>query len=220
MFKKVLVAEDIKMINEGVKKALISFGIHNIEFVQYCDDAYLLLKKAEKEKEPFDLLITDLNFKEDFRKQNLENGTDLLKLIRKEKTPIKIIAFSIEDRVEKVKQLFSFYKINAYVSKGREDIEDLKKAILAVYNNKIYLSPNVDIALNKTTFQIKPLDLELLSLLEQGNNQAEISSILKENDTKPNSVSAIEKRINNLKIHFKAKNTINLIAKAKDLGII
>ncbi|TQD39023.1 response regulator [Haloflavibacter putidus] len=220
MFKKVLVAEDIKMINEGVKIALTDFGITHIDFVQYCDDAFLKLKKANLENQAFDLLITDLNFKKDFRKQNLKNGTDLLRAIQKEDFSIKTIAFSIEDRTEKVKQLFDSYKIDAYVCKGRQDIQDLKKAITQVYQNKIYLSPSVDAALNQESLQVQSFDLELLMLVEKGYSHHEISTLLKKRNLKPNSVSAIEKRLNSLKIHFKAKNTINLIAKAKDLGII
>jgi transcriptional regulator len=57
-------------------------------------------------------------------------------------------------------------------------------------------------------------------MLEQGHHQSEISKIFKKQSTSPSSTSTIEKRINNLKTYFKAKNTINLVAKAKDLGII
>ena len=46
------------------------------------------------------------------------------------------------------------------------------------------------------------------------------SFILKENNIKPSSLSSIEKRLNKLRIDFKANNAIHLVSTAKDLGLI
>ena len=74
MFKKVLVVDDHDDINKGVSGILKTFNITNIINAQYCDDAYLKIKKAELDKASFDLVITDLNFKEDYRNTKIESG--------------------------------------------------------------------------------------------------------------------------------------------------
>ncbi|MGC1633782.1 MAG: response regulator, partial [Gelidibacter sp.] len=40
------------------------------------------------------------------------------------------------------------------------------------------------------------------------------------NNTTPNSLSSIEKKLNKLRIQFKANNAIHLVAIVKDLGLI
>ncbi|MDR6300998.1 response regulator [Mesonia maritima] len=219
--KKVLVAEDISIINAGVEQALQEQEIDNISFVQYCDDAYLHLKKAVQEENAFDLLITDLSFSEDYRKGNLNEGVDLIKKIREEKIPIKILVFSIENRREFVKNIIETESVEAFVSKGRNDKKDLIEAIQALKQNKKYISPQLKTRLQqKNAIEIDNYDVNLLTYLADGKNQAEISKCFKAENISPSSISAIEKRINTLKIYFRAKNSVNLIAKAKDIGII
>ena len=46
MFSKVIVAEDQDDINKGVVASLKELGVPEIQHVQYCDDAYLKIKKA------------------------------------------------------------------------------------------------------------------------------------------------------------------------------
>ena len=57
MFQKVLIAEDMDFINSGIKSELIKLEIKEIEYVQYCDEALLKLKRAKLDGIPFDLLI-------------------------------------------------------------------------------------------------------------------------------------------------------------------
>ena len=67
MFQKVLIAEDMDFINSGIKSQLSELGIKQIDYVQYCDEALLKLKCAKLlDKEPYDLLISDLSFDEDY----------------------------------------------------------------------------------------------------------------------------------------------------------
>jgi hypothetical protein len=57
-----------------------------------------------------------------------------------------------------------------------------------------------------------------LKLLSNGYILEEISKEFKNTGIIPNGSSSIEKRINKLKIYFKANNNVHLIANAKDLG--
>lgn len=221
MYKKVLVADDLVSINEGVVHTLNSLDITGVKQVTYCDEAYLLIKRAEKDNYPYELLITDLSFVADHRKQRYTSGDELAAVIKKEHPAIKIIIYSVEDRFQRVRQLYNEVHIDAYVCKGRDGIAELKEAITTIYGGDRYISPKVAMALSKNAnLEIDEYDINLMRLLSYGYSQEEISIELKEKNTSPSSVSAIEKKLNKLKIQFRANNAIHLVALVKDLGLI
>ena len=221
MFKKVLISDDLGSINKGVLTVLEGLNINNVEQVQYCDDAYLKIKRAVVDQFPFDLLITDLSFIKDHREQKHTSGEALIIALNKEYPELKVIVYSVEDRLQRVRLLINTHHVNGYVCKGRNGLSELEKAILAVYNNDIYLSSEVQQALNsKTDLEIDDFDIQLLDLLSKGLSQDDISKQLKKNNITPSSLSSIEKKLNRLKIQFQANNAIHLIAKVKDLGLI
>ncbi len=221
MFKKVLIADDLDSINEGVVHTLHSLDTSCVKHVSYCDEAYLLIKRAEKDNHPYELLITDLSFVADHRKQKLTSGDELAAIIKKEHPAIKIIIYSVEDRFQRVRQLYNETHIDAYVCKGRDGIAELKEAIATVYEEDRYISPKVATALSKNAnLEIDEYDITLMRLLSYGYSQEEISTALKAKNVAPSSVSAIEKKLNKLKIQFRANNAIHLVALVKDLGLI
>ena len=89
MFNKVLVSDDLGIINEGVSNILHELNINEIVKTQYCDDSYIKIKKAILDDEPFDLLITDLSFKADYREQTFATGEDLIRGLRQDNIHIK-----------------------------------------------------------------------------------------------------------------------------------
>ena len=221
MFTKVLVVEDMDDINKGVNSTLQDLGIVKIDQVQYCDDAYLKIKRALKDKKPYKLLISDLSFKTDHREQQYPSGEDLIKIVQEVQPDLKVIVYSVEERLQRVRTLVNNYHINAYVCKGRHGLKELSKAIHATYIGKQYLSPQVEKALHKkSNLEINDYDIELIKQLSLGLSQDEISWYFKEINISPNSLSSIEKHLNKLKIQFKANNATHLVTKAKDLGII
>ncbi|MGH1384832.1 response regulator [Kordia sp.] len=221
MFTKVLIAEDMDDINTGVLTVLSKLEIAKIDHAQYCDDADLKAKKARKDKKPYELLITDLSFVKDHREQILNSGEDLIVKLKSEQPNLKIIVYSVEDKLQRVRRLVSEYGIDAYVCKGRKSLQELANAIKEVFKGEQYLSQKIGAALSpKNDMEIDDYDIELLKLLSKGMSQDEIASNLKERSISPNSLSSIEKRLSKLKIYFKANNAIHLIANAKDLGLI
>ncbi len=222
MFHKVLVAEDLDSISITVGQALEELSVSEIHHAKYCDDALLKVKKALKDNHPYDLLVSDLSFKTDHRKTQLNSGDELIAAVKKLQPTIKTIVFSIEDKSFRIKSLFNNVGINAFVSKGRNSIPELKKAIQGVFdNNSKILSPELSHALrDKSLIEIESYDILLLKSLSNGLTLDEIALDFKKTKIVPNGSSSIEKRINKLKIFFKANNNVHLIAIAKDLGLV
>ena len=73
---------------------------------------------------------------------------------------------------------------------------------------------------DKSLIEIETYDISLLKLLSKGLILDEIALDFKSLGIVPNVSSSIEKRINKLKIYFKANNNVHLIAMAKDLGVL
>ncbi|MDX6189831.1 DUF5932 domain-containing protein [Flavobacterium sp. FlaQc-52] len=222
MFKKVLVAEDLDSISITVIQVLEDLNIPIIDHVKYCDDALLKIKKGIAEKDPYDLIISDLSFKSDHRKVKLSSGEELIAAINKVQPSIKKIIFSIEDKSYRIQSLFNDLAINAYISKGRNSIDELKKAIERTFRNeeKIVSSNLSSTFSDKAVIEIESYDISILKLLAKGYTLENISSEFKNVSITPNGTSSIEKRINKLKTFFKANNNVHLIAIAKDLGLI
>ncbi|MFB3390257.1 response regulator [Flavobacterium sp. LAR06] len=222
MFKKVLVAEDLDSISIAVIQVLEDLKIPTIHHVKYCDDGLLRVKKALLENAPYDLLITDLSFKSDHRKTALSSGDELIEAINAVQPSLKKIVFSIEDKSYRIKSLFNDLKINAYVSKGRNSINELRKAIEGTFRGEEkILSSDLSFSFNdKALIEIESYDISILKLLAQGYILENIASEFKSSSITPNGTSSIEKRINKLKIYFKANNNVHLIAIAKDFGLV
>ena len=222
MFQKVLIAEDLDSISIAVVQALQAISISDIYHAKYCDDALLKIKKALHDKAPYDLLISDLSFKADHRENKLVSGEELIEAVKKIQPDIKTIVFSIEDKFFRINSLFHTLKINAYISKGRDSIPELQNAIQRIYNHED-VKPTAAIAhamRDTSLFEIESYDITLLKSLSNGLTLDEISTNFKSTGIVPNGSSSLEKRINRLKIYFKANNNVHLIAITKDLGLV
>ena len=193
MFKKVIVAEDFDSINLGIEQALTDLGIVDFQHSKYCDDAFTKIRVALQNNEPCDLLISDLSFKADSRDIKITSGDDLIQKVRELQPEIKIIAYSVEDKSYRIKSLFDNSNINGFVLKGRNSIEELKKAIhLISTSDEKYISPEVASALQeKNNFEIDDLDINILKQLSLGTPQDDISDTFKELNIKPNSTAKV-----------------------------
>ncbi|MEW7277890.1 response regulator transcription factor [Aquimarina sp. 2201CG1-2-11] len=222
MFTKVLVAEDYEIANQGIIRILNDeIGIATIHEAKYCDDAYLKFRKAYNEQQPFQLLITDLSFREDHKVQTRTSGIELIEDVRKTQTDIKVIVYSQENRPDKINMLFDKHKIDGYVCKGQNAVKELIACVEGVYNNNTVFPPELtNTSADNLMVHLDDLDMILLEELAQGFTKKEICSKLKKQKITPNSESSIDKRVSKLFDSFKAKNTTHLVAIVKDLGIL
>lgn len=208
-------------INHAVASVLREFNIKKVEHAQYCDKAWLLSKKAMMEEEPFDLLICDLSFKKDHRNEKITSGRELIALLKHENPNLKIVVNSIEDHPQTVKTLWDSGNIEGYVCKDRNGMKDLKEAIIKVSSGEKYNSAGIEQALNQDNLlMLSDFEINILNFISHGFTQDEIQDKLKEKRISPNSKSAIEKRLKELRDQFNARTTPHLIGIVKDLNLI
>jgi two-component system, NarL family, captular synthesis response regulator RcsB len=222
MFTKILIVDDIDFNNEAAVQSLKELNITTIDCSKYCDEALLKIKKAQKDNQPYQVVISDLSFKPDHRSENLKSGQELIQVVKQLFPKIKIIAFSIEDKPYNIKTLFDNYKIDGYVLKSRNSMQELKKAVETIYtSDQNFLSAELQyIHQDKTVNEIDNYDITILKHLSLGVLQENMETKFKELGITPSSKSTIEKHISKLKIYFQAKNTVHLVSITKDLGII
>lgn len=224
MFKKILVVEDIEIANYGIIKILVDKNIISktrIMHTQYCDKAIIFFKQALQNNEPFDLVITDLSFDRNYWAEDIASGVELIKKLRFFHPNIKIIVYSIENKISKINSLFSDLKINGFVAKDGYDAKELINAVTEVYTGKVYKSSQLQNLLDqKKSMELTDYQKILIEKLLEGLSQREVQQYFKKHNITPNSISIIEKRIEKLKIDFGANNTLHLIAILKDFGLI
>lgn len=221
MFKSVLIAEDHESISISVKKTLAELGVVQTDYVYYCDDAVMRIQKAIKAAEPYELLITDLSFEEDHRKQQVLTGAELIMAVRKIQPTIKVLVFSGETKPAVIDHLFTSLQINGYVRKARNDAKELKQALAAIYKGNRYLSGDVKQNIKeKNAYEFSDFDIMIISLLSNGKLQKDIPTYLQQHQIKPSGLSSVEKRLNLMKETLGFAKNEQLVAFCKDMGII
>ena len=221
MFKKVLIAEDHESTNISVRKTLADLGIKNADYVYYCDDALVRIKKAVQNSKPYDLLITDLSFEEDHNIQQISGGAALIKAAKQLQPALKTLVFSAENKPAFIESLFKDLKIDGYVRKARHDAQELKAAIIDISEDKKYVSVSLrQVLKEKNAHEFTNLDVNIISLLAQGVHQKNIPTYLQEKNIKPSGLSSIEKRLGLMKDVLGFSKNEQLIVFCKDMGII
>ena len=222
MFRKVLIADDYDSNNQPVAQLLLKkLNVSNVSDALYCDDALLKFKKALQDDSPFELLITDLSFLEDYRERKLTTGLELIDAVRKLQPKVKVIVFAGEKRPSKIKQIIASHSIDAYVPKGRSALKDLEKAIISINKEGTYFPHELEHNLkNEQLLILENYDKDILKHIACGGTKEEVSAIFKTKKISPCSVSSIEKRLQKLYLSFNAKNTTHLIFIAQKEGLI
>ncbi|RZK50661.1 MAG: response regulator transcription factor [Pedobacter sp.] len=220
MFEKVLVVEDHQTSSKAVAKIIEDLKIPFCEYLYYCDDALIRIKKELQTGQPFDLLITDISFIEDHRPQKLKSGLELIKAAKALQPHLKVIIFSVEGRPTPIKSYFQELEINGYVQKGRLDAIELSQAVLQAAQGKRYMPYQLKETLAPTNnFNFTDYDITVIKLLAQGKLLSEIPQILAELKITPSSKSSMEKRLNHIKTVLDFKKNEQLVAFCKDMGV-
>lgn len=221
MIKKVLIAEDHESANLSVQRTLEELGIADPDYVFYCDDALLKIKKAKQDGRPYELLITDLSFEEDQTKPNLRDGRALIEAARVVQPDLKILVFSLESRAAVIGMLFEQHGIDGYVRKARNDAKELKTAIESIGADRRYQPRHLQqLIQQKNVHSFTEYDVAILTLMTQGKRQKEIPTYLRERGFQASKLSSIEKRLKLIREVLEFTNNEQLIAYCKDMGIV
>ncbi len=222
MFKKVLIAEDHGITGSGVANTLKNLSIPKYVTVHYCDDAMLKIKAALLQNEPFDLLITDLSFKEDHRNRKIQSGEELIAEVRTMQPNIRILVYSVEHRVGKIRKLLETDKVDAFVGKERQDFKEIANALTEITKGKVYTSPHLKQMLRNSDnlLELDSYDILTLKLLAKGLKQEEIAAYFQEKKFPASSLRSIQDRLGKLKTLLAAKTPSQLVAQAIHKGFI
>jgi len=221
MIKKVLIAEDYESSNLSIQKTLEEMAIPDPDYVYYCDDALVRIKKAFKDGEPYDLLITDLYFDVDHLKQQIGNGTELIAAARAAHPALRILVFSAEGRTPVIRALYEESNIDGYVRKGRNDAKQLKVAIAQIARNERYFPQFFVLATRPgNVHNFTPFDITIITLMAKGLRQKEIPAYLERNKITPSGLSSVEKRLNRIREALNFSNNEQLVAYCKEIGIV
>lgn len=221
MITKVLIAEDHESANISVQKTLEELSITQVEYVYYCDDALDRITRTAGTSHSYDLLITDLSFEPDGRKQVLSEGRELIRAVRNIQPDLKVLVFSAESRPTTIEQLYNHLGIDGYVRKARHDARELKQAITEIAQHRRYLPRHLQQLINnKNAYEFTKFDKLIITLLAEGMLQKDIPAYLQQQQIKPSGLSTIEKRLNQMKEALEFTKNEQLVAFCKDMGII
>jgi len=220
MIKKVLIAEDHESANISLQKTLEDLGIPPVDYVHYCDDALVKIKKAKQDNQTYDLLITDLYFEADHNTQKIADGTELIKAARRIQPDLRVLIFSAENRPAIIDALFNQQEIDGYVRKARNDAKELKQALENIANNQRHYPRHLTQHIKQlNTYEFSDLDITIVSLLEQGVRPKDIPDQLQKRQFKAK-LSTVEKRLNSMRESLNLTSNAHLVAYCKDMGII
>lgn len=223
MFKKILIAEDVDSVSLGLKTWLTGqYPQADIRSTKYCDEALLKVKRSVTENAPFDLIITDLSFMEDHQPATIKTGEELIVAIRQILPTAKIVVYSVSDAPQRVYNVFHNLEINAFVAKGCESISEFTEALNLLQDTEAtYISPHMLKWVEEYSHSdINDDDILLLKWLSTGISQKEMSTRLQALDKSYQNIASIEKKLKRLKKMLNASSSIQLVANAKDIGLI
>ncbi len=190
---KVMLVDDHEMVREGVKQ-LIEFD-GNIQVTAQASNGADCLKLLKKEIP--DILLLDINMLG-------MNGIDVVKTIRKEQIPVKVLILTVHNEVEYLINLVDI-GIEGYILKDSSSAE-LIKAIEHIARGESYIQPDLIPALNSRLInrdedrgKIESLtkrELEVLKLVAKGHFNKEIANQLDISErTVKNHISSIFRKI-------------------------
>lgn len=221
MFERVLIAEDHHSMNSWVKQTLHALQTTEIKQAHYCDDAYNLLKLALSKGNPYDLLITDLSFREDRKDQKLSSGRDLIHAAKQLQPELRVLVFSGENQPAVIRTLYEQLNIDGYVPKGPQDEEDMNNALKQIADRKIYVPLEFRQAVrSKNAHDFTKYDLIIIKELARGTFQKNIPAVLEYEGFKASSLSSVEKRLGQIRDALSFSKNEQLIAYCKDHYII
>ncbi|SHL76310.1 two component transcriptional regulator, LuxR family [Anaerocolumna jejuensis DSM 15929] len=190
---RVVIADDHRMIREGLKQLLELEG--DIAIVGEAGDGIECLEKIEIAKP--DVLLLDINMPR-------MGGLKVLERLKEIKSTTKVLILTIHNEIEYLLKAVEI-GVNGYVLKDSES-DLLRKAIFAVYSGETFIQPNMVPLLNEklegkedmtsSESLLTKREMEVLKLITEGLFNKEIAYNLSISEkTVKNHVSNIFRKI-------------------------
>lgn len=193
MCVKVMIADDHKMIREGLKQLIELEG--DIRVIDEAENGLECIEKLEINKP--DLLLLDINMPK-------MNGIQTLEKIKEEKMDLKVLMLTVHSEVEYLLKAVDI-GVDGYILKDADSAE-LRKAIFSVLEGNNYIQSSLIPLLNSKMIardvdseKIKLLtkrEFEILIKISSGMCNKEIGDMLQISErTVKNHISSIFKKI-------------------------
>ncbi|MDO3641282.1 response regulator [Mucilaginibacter sp. L3T2-6] len=220
-FNRILIVEDQDMANLSLRITLEGLGMPLPVHRYHTSHAILLLKKALLEKEPFDLLVTDLYFEDEGTAKQSPDGIELIRQAKRVQPELKVLVFSTESKIAVIRRLYEESGIDGFVRKARGDAGELKNALEQLSGNRRYYPRDYrSLAAKGNQHDFTDRDKEIIRLLNEGFSQREIADWLELNGMPPFGLSSVEKRLKLMREAMNFSKNQQLIGFCKDLGMI
>ena len=193
MSVNILLADDHKMIREGLKQLLEMYD--DIKVVGEAGDGFECLNLADKTHP--DVILLDINMP-------VMNGIEVLQEIKKKSISVKILVLTVHNEVEYLLKAVDI-GVDGYIMKDAESAE-LKNAINCIMQGETYIQPSLVPALNNRLVSrdidkekinsLTKRELEVLIEVANGMFNKEIATSLNISErTVKNHISNIFKKI-------------------------
>ena len=169
---RVLIADDHKMVREGLRRILEFDG--EIQVIDEADNGEECIKKIRSSKP--DIVLLDINMP-------VMNGIEALQEIRKKKLKTKVIILTVHNEIEYLLRAVDI-GIDGYVLKD-SDAHELIRAVTSVYEGDKFIQPSLIPLLNSKLIA-RDLDAERLEQLKN-----HLSSIFKKIDSSDRTQAAV-----------------------------
>lgn len=221
---KILVVENHQVFIDGLMHSLCYLGYKNIFSETNCYRAYNRIKSSNHlQGQSFDLLLTDLSFECSGAHRDLDSGESLIKRLKKENIAIKTIIISAHSETNRVFNVIQNLNPEGYILKNDCDTSELGTALRRVLNGNQFYSHEIhQKIMRRNVIQIQ-MDEVALQILRELPNHPKISNlegVIKKANGGDLKLRSIESKLSNLRVDLEANNNIDLVLKAKELGMI
>ncbi|WP_439128570.1 response regulator [Polaribacter sp.] len=219
---RILIVDDHQLIIQGVLCSLNEVGDFDIITTNTCDEAFQLIKNNQKNN-PFQILFTDLSFNNTTKDTILDGGEELIKAIRNDNFKIKIGVITAHTETNRVYNVISNLKPDAYLLKSKCDATEIGFAIQKMLENQFHYTHEVYQKLmrrNIVQIQMDEVAIQVLKELPKHPKISNLEGFIRKEDGSFLKLRSIETKLANLRLDLNANNNTDLVLKAKELGII
>ena len=219
---RILIVDDHQLVLEGILHSLKEVGDFDVVTTNSCDDALNLIK-SNQNTTPFQILFSDLSFDNTTSENNLASGEELIRAIKNKNIDLKICVITGHTETNSVYNIISNLNPNAYLLKTKCNAIEIGFAIQKMLTNDYYYTHEIHQKLMRRNIVQIQMDAIAIQVLKELPNHAKIANlegVITKLDGTKIKLRSIESKLAKLRIDLSANNNIDLILKAKELGII